>query len=114
MGLRLVAHYYDRDEALIVRSVLDAAGLVAFVENEQQIAIDPFRSIALGGYRIVVPEAELALALDVIAEARRDRSYEGERLSKHHMIVPHLLATLLLGWFWIWCFPLRRYAWRKA
>lgn len=97
MGLRLLAHYFDRNEALIVSGVLDAAGVTNFLHNSAQISIYPFHEIAYGGYRIVVCEEELLDALNVIDEARRKRSFEGERLVQRAYIVPSLVLLALFG-----------------
>ena len=110
MGLRLVAHYYHRNEALIVSGVLDAAGFVNFVENVAQNSVQPFSEIALGGYRLVVCEEELAAALAVIEEARRNRSFEGERLSQRTYIMASLLLTLVCFWF----IPFRTSTWHDV
>lgn len=51
----------------------------------------------------------------MLTEARAKPLLEGERLSKqHHIIVLHLFATLLLGWYWVWAFPLRHYLWHEV
>lgn len=113
MGLRLLAVLYERNEALLLRSVLDAAGLLVFLENADQIAVQPFSAIGLGGYRVMVVEEELDAALAVVSEARRNRLFEGERLTRHHVIVPHLLLSAL-GQFWVWYFPIRRHSWREV
>jgi hypothetical protein len=39
---------------------------------------------------------------------------EGERLSKHHIMTPHLLITVMTLHLWIWAFPLRRYVWHSV
>jgi hypothetical protein len=114
MGLRIVARLYDRSEALVMSSCLDAAGVPHWVFGTELININPFHEIAYEGYRIVVSDDELEATLAVIAEARSNPLLEGERLSKQHIIVPHLLLTLLLGWVWVWAFPLRRYIWHSV
>lgn len=107
MGLRLLAHYYDRNEALIVSALLDSAGVANWVENQGYISLHPFNEIALGGYRVRVPEEELAKALNVIDEARKKRSFEGERLSQHVYLTPFLLLWLFAGY----PLPLRTSKW---
>jgi hypothetical protein len=114
MELRIVARLYDRSETLVMSSCLDAAGVPHWVFGAELININPFHEIAYDGYRIVVNEGELETALAVIAEARINPLLEGERLSKQHIIVPHLLLTLLLGWVWVWAIPLRRYVWHTV
>ena len=97
MGLRLVAHYFDRNEALIVSAALDAAGIPNFVENHEQNANQPFEQVALGGFRLLVCEEDLSDALAVIEEARRTPSLEGERLVQQTFVWPSLLLLLLIG-----------------
>lgn len=69
MGLGLVAHYFDRNEALIAVSVLGAAGLAGFLINSAQISVQPFHEVALGGFRLMVVDEELEAALAVLQEA---------------------------------------------
>jgi hypothetical protein len=114
MGLSLVAHYYDRNEALIAVSVLDAAGIAGFLINSTQISVQPFHELALGGFRLMVVDDELEAAVAVLREARNKPLLEGERLSKDHrtgaFVALHLSQFLLLGGFLlIW--PLRTYRW---
>lgn len=107
MGLRLVAHYLDRYEAVIVAAALDAAGVPVFVENYHQVSAQPFSEIALGGFRLMVCEQDLGDALAVIGEARRKSSFEGERLSKQALLIPTLALFFLFGLL----MPLRSYRW---
>ncbi len=119
MGLRLVARYYDRMEAVVVSAALDAAGIPNWLENYNQIWIQPFHDIALHGFRLMVVDEDLAAALATIKEARRTRSFEGERLSKDHRLATTLLvfaATWFIPWYLFgigipYWFPLPRYKW---
>lgn len=116
MGLRLVARYYDRSEAVVVSATLDAAGIPNWIENFNQIALRPFEEIALHGYRIMVVEQDVGDAVDVIREARRKRSFEGERLSQNsHFVQTALLWLVLAGYLGIglWL-PFRRYKWHDV
>lgn len=97
-------------------SCLDAAGVPHWVFGAELININPFHDIAYEGYRIVVGDDDLPLAIAVLTEARATSLLEGERLSKRAIIVPHLLVTLLyfpFG-FWVWYFPLRRFTWHDV
>ena len=85
MGLRLVARFYERSEAVVASAAVDAAGLPNWLENFNQIAVQPFWEIALHGFRLVVVEDDLAAALSVIEEAKQKRSFDGGRLSKRHL-----------------------------
>lgn len=110
MGLRLLAHFHDRNEAIIVRSVLDAAGVAAFAENIEQNSNQPFHQIALGGFRIMVCDEDLDTALAVIEEARRKRSFEGERLSQRTYLALSQMLLLLTGVF----LPFRSSTWHDV
>jgi hypothetical protein len=118
MGLRLVAHYYDRMEALIVSATLDAAGVPNFVENYNQVALKPFEEIALGGYRLMVCEQDLDIALNIIGEARTKRSFEGERLSTYSAFDLSMLIILVLSIFApvgpVMFFPIRWHKWHRV
>jgi hypothetical protein len=111
MGLRLLAHYYERNEAYIALGALEAAGAVAFLENAAQSSVTPFQEIARGGYRLMVPEQELDMAIAVLAEARRHRSFEGERLSQRTCIAFSLLLLIFVtGTF----MPFRTSKWHEV
>jgi hypothetical protein len=97
MGLRLVAHYFNRNEALIVRATLEAAGVPVFVESDIQNSVLPFHEITLGGYRVMVCEEDLLVALAVVDEAVRNRSWEGERLSQRTYFVVTFLLYVFVG-----------------
>lgn len=117
MGLRLVAHYYDRNEALIAVGALDAAGLAGFLINTAQVSVQPFHEVALGGFRLMVVEEELNDAIAVLEESLRSPLLDGERLSKNHrtglFIALHLSQFLVLGGFLlIW--PLKTYSWHET
>jgi hypothetical protein len=97
MGLRLVAHYYDRNEALIVSAAVDAAGIPNFLENAEQNSVQPFYQVALGGFRLMVCEQDLHDALAIIEEARRNPVREGERLSQRTYPLSSLMLFLVIG-----------------
>lgn len=115
MGLRLLAHYYDRSEALVVQSVLNAAGVLSFVENYNLVAMKPFSELALGGFRLMVCEADVDDAVAVIREARSNPLLEGECLSTRYwpwaFFAVHLLQWWFVGFFCVWI-PIRWHHWR--
>jgi hypothetical protein len=127
MGLRLVAHYYDRVEALIVSATLDAAGVPNWIENYFQNSTQPFHEIALGGYRVMVRTEDVSDALEIIAEARAAPVLEGGRLISRPVLwepFAWLFVLLMLVWewwgvFWILTFvigvllPVRRHEWHE-
>ncbi len=97
MALRLLAHFYDRNEALIAAGALEAAGVVVFIDNAALASVKPLHELALGGYRLMIPEQELLDAVAVLEEARRRRSFDGERLSQRTFISLSLLLLALTG-----------------
>lgn len=110
MALRLVAHYYERNEALIVLGALHAAGVLAFLQNHGHNSVAPFNVLALGGFRLMVPEEELPAALAVVEEALRTRSFEGERLSQRTYIALSLFLLFTIGMF----MPFRTSTWHDV
>jgi hypothetical protein len=80
MGLRLVAHYYDRSEAYVARSVVEAAGLLTFLHDEGWIRSFPNYVGALGGYRLMVSEIDLEDAIALLTEAKANPLLGGEQL----------------------------------
>ncbi len=108
MGLRLVAVYYDRSEALVVASALDASGIPTFVQNYWHNSVKPLSEIGLGGYRVMVCDQDLFNALAVLREAQATRSFEGERLTTHSLFEFSALLFILIGAF----IPIRWHRWR--
>ncbi len=116
MGLRLVAHYFDRSEAFVVRSTLEAAGVAVFMENYNQVALKPFSEVALGGFRLMVIEEELSAALSVLKEAAANPASCDQVLQTRHYPVSflafHIAQVLMVGLIlWI---PMRTYRWQPA
>ncbi len=110
MGLELLARFYDRNEALIAAGALEAAGIAVFVDNAALMSIKPLHEIAYGGYRLMVPAQELSAAIAVIEEARRKRSFEGERLSQRTYLGVSFLLLALIGCF----LPFRTSKWHDV
>jgi hypothetical protein len=103
----LVARYFDRDEALIARGVLDAAGLYCHLTEFHSLTVWPHYSVALGGHRLLVRGDDLASACEVLRAARSAPITEGEALEKRSS------STLLTLYFGL-PIPLRAYKWRAA
>jgi hypothetical protein len=113
MGLRLVAHYFDRSEALIVRGALQAVGVPAFVHGFDLLTVQPWCEVTFGGYRVVVPEEELADAVAVLREARSKPLWEGEALvTRYSMVFATLAVFVFIGWGVF--LPWRDYEWGAA
>ncbi|MBY0567290.1 MAG: DUF2007 domain-containing protein [Hyphomonadaceae bacterium] len=116
MGLGLVARYYDRSEAFVVRSALEAAGVAVFMENYNQIALKPFSELALGGFRVLVIEEDLPAALAVLEEALANPAPCDQVLRTRHFTVAflafHAVQIFLVGLvLWV---PMRTYRWEAA
>jgi hypothetical protein len=87
--------------------VLDAAGVVAFLENQAQNSVAPLEEIARGGYRLMVPGEELNMALAVLSEARANPLREGEQLTQRTFI---FLSLVLMAVAFVFM-PLRTRRW---
>jgi hypothetical protein len=62
-----------QDEALVVKSMLESAGLHAEIAGEQILAVYPIFFPEAGGIRISVPDEEIEDALSVIDDYRANR-----------------------------------------
>ena len=113
MGLRIIARLYDRPEALVMSSCLEAAGVPHWVLGAEMININPLQEIVYGGYRLVTQEEHLPVALDILAEAIANPTPCDERLEVTHYPVAfaifHLAQMVLVGLF-LWV-PMRSYRW---
>lgn len=67
-GLTCLRRYYDPEEAFVVKSALEAAGVNAILIDECHLGANPALRIGLGGYRLSVPAHEEAAALEALAE----------------------------------------------
>lgn len=97
MGLRLVAHYYERSEAFVARSVLEDAGMLAYLHNEDWIRFYPQYVGPFGGYRLMVSELDLNDAVALLTEAQLNPLLEGERLELHGGVWDRIMS-FALGW----------------
>lgn len=96
MGLRMIARMYDRSEAVVMSSALDASGIPNFIHGFEPISVNTFHEMAYDGLRIMVCDQDFYAALNVLKEARAKPLLEGERLSTHSLMIPSLLLFLLL------------------
>lgn len=97
MGLRLVAHYFDRSEAFVARSAIEAAGILAILHNEDWLRLYPQYVGAFGGYRLMVSECDLEDAVSVLNEARQHPLLEGEWLEVRGGLVDRVMS-FIIGW----------------
>jgi hypothetical protein len=113
MGLRLVAHYFDREEALVAHSAVNAAGMLSFLPNFDALTALPYYTLAFGGYRLLVVEEDLEAAVSVLREARLNPLVEGEGLIVETDLLDRVLGLL------IWLFaagapaPVKHRRWRE-
>lgn len=98
MGLQLVAHYYEPVEALIARSVIEAAGMLVIVQNHQWLSVMPYHVGALGGYRLVVSEFDVEDAVAVLREAKANPLMDGE-VYESKADFRDRLFSFIFGWF---------------
>ena len=69
LALITIASYREGYEAHIARSLLDEAGIAAFVSDEHLVSVNWLYSQALGGVKLQVPEEQAERALETLAEA---------------------------------------------
>jgi hypothetical protein len=71
--LVMVARIYDPLEAEMLRGRLESEGIPAMVADTLTAQTNPFYKLAIGGVRVMVPEAYLAQAREIVrADARGD------------------------------------------
>jgi hypothetical protein len=71
--LVMVARMYNPLEAEMLRGRLESEGIPAMVADTQTAQVNPFYKLAIGGVRVMVPEAYLAQAREIVrADARGD------------------------------------------
>lgn len=113
-----VAAFHDPEEAVVAYSFLRANGVEAELADTATLAALPTHRVALGGQRVMVPAASLAIARRLLAEVREDSvpaGYEvddmrcpkcgGDRFTR---VKPWLLPAVLLwltGAPWRWNAP---------
>jgi hypothetical protein len=56
-------------QLLIVRGRLEAEGIETYVQDELTIQVDPFYSNALGGIKLMVHQADVPRATEILAES---------------------------------------------
>ena len=63
-----IAQYRDLPQAGLDRSLLEAHGLVCFLENEFTVGVNWLYSTAIGGVKLKVLEADVAQAKEILQE----------------------------------------------
>ena len=72
MALTVVASFSDLQEAHIAAGALKSAGLQAEVFDNQLGMIDWTMQRALGGFRLAVPDTQIAEAVELLGQIARD------------------------------------------
>ncbi len=67
-----VANLGTLDEAMILRSMLEADGIPVLLPDEYSLQNEGFGSFALGGVRVQVPEDFADRAAEIVAEFERN------------------------------------------
>jgi hypothetical protein len=98
MGLVLVAHYYERVDALVAKSVVEGAGVAAFLPNFDVLTLLPDYTMAFGGYRLLVVEGEVEAAVFALRHAQTQPASTDERLFVEGDFLDRVLS-LVVGWF---------------
>ena len=114
MGLRALAYYLDRHEAVVAQSVLVGAGMLAIIRNEDMLRVLPYYTLALGGHCLLVSELDLDDAIAVLQEARANPLREGEQIVIEGDYLDRVLS-FAVGWLAGGvAMPIRRRGWRDA
>lgn len=66
MSLVVIARYYDLNEATIATSALRSAGLSPQLFDDHWASINWMARSALGGFRVLLPEDELAVGVEML------------------------------------------------
>jgi hypothetical protein len=78
MPMVVVSAFTSVHEAHLARSVLQAAGIEATVADEHLVSMYWLYSNAIGGVKVLVPEAQAQEARDVLASSIDEASIGGE------------------------------------
>lgn len=65
-SLITVAVFYNPQEILVLKSVLEHKGINYFFENETLVSIDPFASIAYGGIKLKVHTKDVEQVKEIL------------------------------------------------
>ncbi|MEO1708403.1 MAG: hypothetical protein AAFR69_11820 [Pseudomonadota bacterium] len=82
--MKTIKTYYGPEQAMTALSLLHAHGIEARLLDGATLSVLPLDSVALGGYRLAVPEAAAAQSLDLLIEhdapgpAPEGRAYFGD------------------------------------
>ncbi|MEL6507968.1 MAG: hypothetical protein AAGL18_08810 [Pseudomonadota bacterium] len=87
--------YYGPEQAMTALSLLQAHGIEARLLDAATLSVLPLDSVALGGYRLAVPETLAARSLDLLADhdapgpAAEGRAYFGDDYDADRIAARH-------------------------
>ena len=73
-----VRRFRDLTEALVVKSLLESAGLLCFLQDENMVRLDWAYSNALGGMRLQVPDDQVAAAEELLRQTGEEVGTDDE------------------------------------
>ena len=94
-----IAHIVSRSEALVVASMLDAAGIIVHVGGEHHASVEMI-STALGGYRVTVPAWQHGDASSILLATFADGQFRfsaGLQTAVIRLILVWLGSLLFMG-----------------
>lgn len=93
-----IANIVSRPEALVVASMLEAAGIIVRINGEHHASVDPI-SIALGGYRLTVPDWQLEDASRILGDTFGSAGFtfsEGLQTAVIKLLLVYLSTSLAI------------------
>jgi hypothetical protein len=98
MSLVVLARYLSLNEAHAAAGALRAAGLNPTVMDEGYGSVEPFQQVMLQGFRLAVPQAEAAVASDVLSTATADADHDDEMFRDDEVEPQPTTRRWGLGW----------------
>ncbi|MEQ8934703.1 MAG: hypothetical protein RIE56_02795 [Amphiplicatus sp.] len=65
----MLRNFFDPEEAVVVRSLLDSEGFATSLSNEHLLSADPALRVAVGGYPLMIRPERRAAAEELLREA---------------------------------------------
>jgi hypothetical protein len=103
MSLAVFGRYHTQSEAGVIASLLRSAGFAPVVFDEHYGGVIWTAQTALGGYRLMLPNADIEPALALLAEARAQAVEDNPEVNAAPVdisppsTVVYLLALLTMG-----------------
>ncbi len=77
-----LAIYYDLEEALVVRSLLEAHDITAYLADINMLSVSPMDRVSLGGSRLFVLPTQIEQARLVINSAKAEAHTSAQRCNR--------------------------------